>query len=490
MTLSATESATVYYTVDGTSPTTGSTVYSTPVSISATATLKYFAKDAAGNSETVKTQSYTIDTMAPITTASPLGGTYSSAQTVTLSANKSATIYYTTNGTTPTTGSAVYSTPVSISATATLKYFAKDAAGNSETVKTQTYTIDTVAPVTTAAPVGGTYSSAQTVTLSANESATIYYTTNGTTPTTGSAVYSTPISVSATATLKYFARDTAGNSEAVKSQSYTIDTVAPVTTATPLGGTYNSAQTVTLSANESATIYYTTNGTTPTTGSTVYSTPVSISATATLKYFAKDAAGNSETVKTQSYTIDTVAPVTTALPLGGTYNSAQVVTLSANETATIYYSTDGTTPTILYTGPVPISTTKTLKYFARDTAGNPEAVKSQTYTIGATTNVSLILTSLGLGVEWYVIEGGASLYHSSFGSTVTVTTGSAVTMYNFIDDGEIRAVDFYVRDGGTTGAVVATGNVDSETGAVTATFMPANGHTYYVTTGNFEFTQY
>lgn len=85
----------------------------------------------------------------------------------------------------------------------------------------------------------------------------------------------------------------------------TGDTTAPVTTASPLGGTFTSAVTVTLSVNEAATTYYTTNGTTPTTGSTVYSAPLNFGATTTLKYFSKDSAGNSEAVKTQTYTIST-----------------------------------------------------------------------------------------------------------------------------------------------------------------------------------------
>ncbi|MEO9363890.1 MAG: chitobiase/beta-hexosaminidase C-terminal domain-containing protein [Nitrososphaera sp.] len=81
---------------------------------------------------------------------------------------------------------------------------------------------DTTPPVVTTMPAGGSYSSAQSVVLSANEPATIYYTTNGSTPTTSSAVYSSPISVSATTTLKFFARDTAGNSGLVRTEIYTI----------------------------------------------------------------------------------------------------------------------------------------------------------------------------------------------------------------------------------------------------------------------------
>lgn len=82
---------------------------------------------------------------------------------------------------------------------------------------------DTTAPVTTPSPAGGTFTAPVSVTLTASEPATIYYTSNGTTPTTSSAVYSAPIAITATATLKFFARDTAGNSEAVKSVTYTIN---------------------------------------------------------------------------------------------------------------------------------------------------------------------------------------------------------------------------------------------------------------------------
>ncbi|AIF82670.1 putative xylanase/chitin deacetylase [Candidatus Nitrososphaera evergladensis SR1] len=81
---------------------------------------------------------------------------------------------------------------------------------------------DTTPPVVTAMPAGGSYPSAQSVTLTANEQATIYYTTNGSAPTTSSPIYSSPISITATTTLKFFARDTAGNSSPVRTEIYTI----------------------------------------------------------------------------------------------------------------------------------------------------------------------------------------------------------------------------------------------------------------------------
>ncbi|PKN11326.1 MAG: alpha-2-macroglobulin [Deltaproteobacteria bacterium HGW-Deltaproteobacteria-4] len=86
------------------------------------------------------------------------------------------------------------------------------------------------------------------------------------------------------------------------------DKTAPITTASPVAGTYTTAQNVTLTRNEAGTTYYTTNGTTPTTSSTVYSAPINIAVTTTLKYFSRDTAGNTETVKTGLYTIGSVPP--------------------------------------------------------------------------------------------------------------------------------------------------------------------------------------
>jgi hypothetical protein len=105
------------------------------------------------------------------------------------------------------------------------------------------------------------------------------------------------------------------------------DIIPPTVMAFPAGGQYTIAQSVTLSADETATIYYTTDGSTPTTSSSVYSTPLDISTSTTLRFFAVDVAGNTGSIVTEVYTIQPISfPVThmsgTTQTYGLTTNSA------------------------------------------------------------------------------------------------------------------------------------------------------------------------
>ncbi|MDO8587465.1 MAG: chitobiase/beta-hexosaminidase C-terminal domain-containing protein [Armatimonadota bacterium] len=99
--------------------------------------------------------------------------------------------------------------------------------------------------------------------------------------------------------------DTAGNANAAsaQSESFVVDNAAPVTTASPPGGVYNTSKSVTLAADESAATYYTTDGSVPTTGSNVYSAPVQVAADTTLRFFSVDTAGNAETTRQEVYHI-------------------------------------------------------------------------------------------------------------------------------------------------------------------------------------------
>jgi hypothetical protein len=156
----------------------------------------------------------------------PPSGSFSSAQSVTISdTTPGATIYYTTDGSTPSTSSAVYSAPITVSSTETIDAIATASGYNTSAMASATYTIATPTAATpTFLPAAGTYTSAQSVTITeATPGATVYYTTSGSTPTTASAVYSAPINVSATETLKAMAVTPGYTNSAVASALYTIN---------------------------------------------------------------------------------------------------------------------------------------------------------------------------------------------------------------------------------------------------------------------------
>jgi chitinase len=167
---------------------------------------------------------------------SPAAGTYTSAQTVTItSVTSGAEIRYTTDGTEPTTSSALYSSPLTVNATTTLKAKAFKSGMNNSATATAIYTIGNTQTVATPvfSPAGGTYSSAQTVAITcATSGAEIRYTTDGSEPTSSSALYTSALTVSATTTIKAKAFLTGMTSSSTMTQTYTISsTQAPAWTA-------------------------------------------------------------------------------------------------------------------------------------------------------------------------------------------------------------------------------------------------------------------
>jgi N-acetylneuraminic acid mutarotase len=159
----------------------------------------------------------------PIFSVAP--GIYTSAQTVTISdpwGNR--VIYYTTDGTAPTASSPVYVNPITISSTTTLHAILITPAFYQSAVATATYTIAPLAATPTILPDGGTYTSAQSVTLAdSTTGATIYYTVNGATPTTNSTQYTGAIAVPSTQTIQAIAVAPGYTSSAVASATYTIN---------------------------------------------------------------------------------------------------------------------------------------------------------------------------------------------------------------------------------------------------------------------------
>lgn len=181
------------------------------------------------------------------------------------------------------------------------------------------------------------------------------------------------------------------------------DTTPLTTTASPAGGIYAEAVTVTLTANKPRvkTYYCLGSGCTP---STLYTEPILIASSTTLRYYSVERRQNQETIKSQSYTItvrDTTAPTTLASPSGGSFSGAVTVTLTANEPGTTYYCTGSDcSPTTVYSGPLIYSATTTLQYFSKDATGNSESIKSQTYTIQTQSCTTEPALSQHSGLSW------------------------------------------------------------------------------------------
>ena len=293
----ATDGATVYYTLNGNEPTTNSIVYSAPISIEETTTVKAIAVKEGMNNSSVASATYTIITPIPGYTINfeSDASAYVDWEFTNMLSNQSGNItahggscYGTTGGkyTASITTTDIIATPQSLTCyvskltgnttASTWKIQVSDdgstwtevakqsATGMSAgewkefTANLSSYTnvyvgifyegtnavraiddltLDTTGPAVatpTFSPEGGEYEEAQTVTISCDtEDATIYYTLDGSEPTTESSVYSAPISIEETTTVKAIAYVGTDASSVAEAIYTIIDPNAPGTENNP-----------------------------------------------------------------------------------------------------------------------------------------------------------------------------------------------------------------------------------------------------------------
>jgi hypothetical protein len=431
----ATAGATIYYTTNGTAPTTSSTVYTGPISVVTSETLQAIAAKTGTLNSAPISATYTIQNpqaQAPI--FSIAGGTYYTPQTLSLSSTTpGATIYYTTNGTTPTTSSTLYTGPITVNAAEYIEAMAAAPGFTNSSVTANMFTMTTAVPVFSLA--AGTYTSAQSLTLTdITPGAEIYYTTNGSTPNTTNAVYSAPIPITQSETIKVIASLNGYVISGVASATYTIGTQTAAPVFSLAAGSYTGTQSVTISdATPGATIYYTTNSTTPTASSTKYSGAISVAATETLSAIAVNGSSTSA-VTSASYTISAAsAAATPTFSLApGTYDGSQTVSISDTTAgATIYYTTNGTTPTTsstVYTAPITVSTTETLEAIAVAGSGATGVGSngSSSSTVSAVAVATYTIVS-SIATPAFSVPGGS--YAAAQTVTITDSTPGAKIYY-------------------------------------------------------------
>lgn len=316
------------------------------------------------------------------------GGTYTTDRTVVVTvATSSVSIHYTLDGSEPTESDATITSgsSLAITQTRTLKAKAWKSGLSPSHVQTAVYTMKVATP--SVSPNGGSHASAQNVTMtSATPGSTLRYTTDGTEPTDTSTAYAGAITIGTSTTLKVVGFKANWSQSDTRTATFTMNfgtLAAP--TVTPATGTYESSVSVTMSSAQSgAVVRYTTNGATPSASSTLYTAPLTLEATTTIKAkaFHPDYTTSSEAART--YTIAVAAPSFT--PTAGAYTAGQTVTVTGTTPgATIRYTLNGADPLetdpVIASGGTLVLGNYTLKAKAFKTGASPSSVASAAYTV-------------------------------------------------------------------------------------------------------------
>lgn len=455
-----------FSTVIATNPTS-THAWTVPSQNNPASKIRYTVVDAVGNSATVVSSAFIVDSTPPSVTITDLaayvsGGSTPSVTFTTTDLNGIASrlLEYSTDGTTWTTISASavspqsWTVPTINSTTARVRITATDTAGNSNSATTSLFTIDSTNPTTaiTTPPTdlkgGSTYS----ILFSSSDASgiashSLYYAADGTnysliaSPAAGATSYSwtVPMDNVNTARLRIVATDNSGNQSMATTSAFIVDSIAPaVTLSNPpailKGG---ASQSITFTHSDtnviaSRVLEYAQDGTnfsvviaSNPTSPHAWTVPSQNNAASKYRYTVTDTAGNVTTITSSAFIVDSTAPALSInnLPTYVAGGSSQGITFTATDanglaSKTLEYSTDGTTwtnivtnPTSPYSWTVPAlnSSSARVRLSATDNAGNTNSVTAALFTIDSIVPVANITTPTTLrGGQSYTVNFNSS----------------------------------------------------------------------------------
>lgn len=437
----ATSSGSIFYTLDGTVPTPGSTPYTDPFTISTDTTVRAITSAPGFVQSAVSSASFTFSGQTPAASFTPGGGTYTATQKVTLSdTDSTANIYYTTDGSTSTASSNLYTGPITIAASTTINAIAIDPNLQNSNVATAAYVIQAGG---SSINFGSGFSSVAGLTLNGstvNTDDSRLQLTNGADHEAGSVFWDQAIGVQSFTTDFSFQLSDAladgftftiqdigpnalgGQSDALgyagigKSVAIKFDLYNNAGEGTDSTGVYTdgavptvpavdmTSSGVLLRSGDSMLAHVTYDGATLTmnlldlvnnktfTLTKAINIPQVVGANTAYVGFTGGTGGLSASQKILYWTYATqaVSPATSApvfSPAAGSYSTSQSVTLSSATTgAVIYYTTNGTTPTtssVVYSTPITVTATETLTAIAIAPSLETSSTASAVYTIQA-----------------------------------------------------------------------------------------------------------
>lgn len=357
---STVQGAEIRYTLDGSTPTEQSTLFTNPFALNSSATVKARAFLEGYTESPTAEATYTITEQATAPTIDPPDGTTATGtlQVSITNNDPEAVVRYTTNGGDPNQYSPIYTTPFNRSiGEHTVKARAFLEGAEPSNVVTADYIVYDPSTTMTQEPVidpaGGNHTGSLTVTLStATEGATIYYNIDDVfnPPST---LYSGPITLAPRGTAYIItaqAKKSGLFDSTVNQKSFNIFSPGPTVitpTITPDGGTFTNTVSIQLASDTTSVQFWrTTDGSDPVVipNSSAPSPSFSLSKSATVKVLGQRLGFFNSPIVSADFTLVCDTPAIT--PAGGTFTETATVELSSGTAvASIYYTTNGSEPT-------------------------------------------------------------------------------------------------------------------------------------------------